>query len=341
MTERAKSAGDLRGPGESVEERLEGGGYRRLVRRGRVEMPRRGSTVPELVAAVEWLIDWREGEIGQWWPGEFRTLTLTRALPHGRTFTMTCRSLPIDHVLRITIGNDMAPGEPGYVDPANNHGVMTLFYYPGLAGTMERLLDHADQDARELARHVLTDLQRMVRVIPVDNHVDFVLHEGSRLPEMPVFEGIHAGELVTILRESGYEGAFESDMPDTDIAGRHMLSPGLEGQFTRPRAIVVAEPTPFDIRLADNDETGWGTAIFSAALAGDVTPEMVNNLNALLPVGCAWRRDDGVVLLRYNLHVTGGLSHAAIRNRIDEWMEGLELAARVTATTDGDRTDQT
>jgi hypothetical protein len=146
---------------------------------------------------------------------------------------------------------------------------------------------------------------------------------------MEVFEGIRTGELLSILRESDYEATAEPDLPDTAMVE--------SAWFPRPRAIVVSGPIPFDIRMADGDDTGWGTAIFSAALPGTVGPEVVNNLNALLLVGCAWRRDDGVVLLRYNLRLTGGLSCAAVRNRVDDWMEGLELAERL-GDASGDRT---
>jgi hypothetical protein len=335
MTESTRR--EHRGPDEEAprEERLEGGGYRELFRRGTFPLaPPEGTDStghPEMVAAVEWLTAWKEGEIGKWWPGQFRTLTVTRALPGGRTATLTCRTHPTDRAIRVTIGTDMVPGEPGYVDPARSPGLMTLCYHPGPNATVERLVRYGDAPVDWLAMRLVADLEYLVESDSGALEGEYALHEGSRLPEMEVFEGIQTGELLAILRESDYDATADPDLLDTAMVERRSWE-------SRPRAIVVSAPTPFDIRMADGDDTGWGTAIFSAALPGTVSPEVVNNLNALLPVGCAWRRDDVVVLLRYNLRLTGGLSCAAVRNRIDDWMEGLELAERLLAQADGDRT---
>jgi hypothetical protein len=137
--------------------------------------------------------------------------------------------------------------------------------------------------------------------------------EGTRLDEMPVFQDIRPYELVALLKAAGFDASIPEAKTSTAME-RHSM-------------IAVAHDVPFSIQLVEpNDNGGYLTMRMETRFDGRVSAEAVNDLNRQLLVATAVAEEAGL-LLKEDVCVSGGLSHAAVRDRVDEWVNSVNHVA--------------
>jgi hypothetical protein len=137
---------------------------------------------------------------------------------------------------------------------------------------------------------------------------------GSRLDAMPVFQDVRVYELLSLLHASGFDAS---------------VAQGSEGHSDgREPRINVRGDVPFGIQFAEPSNDGFLTIRLEARLAGDRSAQVVENLNRSWWVGAA-ALHDGHLVVRQQISITGGVSHAGLRDGLVEWVVGLSEARRL------------
>jgi hypothetical protein len=280
----------------------------------RRELPDDSPSTPDLPRLLRQLTDWpSDGFANKWFPGDYRLLVLTCTLPVDTDAEITCHSEPVSDtvVVRLT-AKIRSKGISRHLDASELDSAIAKGFAASPDGhaveaRLPRALERIDSVA-EAIRSVVDSVFGSYT-----GRVSFELNRGTRLDDLPVFQDIRLAELVSLLQAAGFEAGV--------VAGH-------SGPQEPPTVAVVADGVyPFRIHLREPQGSAFLTLVFSAVLDRAIRPGQIHALNSQLPVGAALIRDDGKLALRFQLCVSGGMGHAAIRDRVDEWVNSLRIAS--------------
>ena len=260
----------------------------------------------ELTQLVRRLINWpANGFAKKWFPGDYRLLTLVCTLPGDTDAIITCHSEPVSDTIAVNFSAFVrSTGTPRALDPSERERAVANGLSPSDTGAAFRTFPR-DMDS---IRTVVEGIGFTVNLVfgPYTTTARYELNRGSRLDQMRVFVDIRIRELLSLLRAAGFDG---TPNPDVDLDSE-------ESAF-----VIVRSPQPFLIELLERQgNSSFLTLSFSALLDRAFPTDAVHELNRTLPVGAASPTDDGRLMLRFRLCVTGGISAASVRDRVDEWV---------------------
>jgi hypothetical protein len=281
--------------------------------RAGTESPQRDVAAKELQSLLTKISTWPMDEFASgWWPGDYRLLNLTCRQPGDLDVIVICQSLAGSGFVDVTVSAKLrSKGRTRALTRSERTALVSFGFGSGSGGRAELLHALEGMGTAALAERILNAIETAFGFVgrPI---LKFTSDEGSRLDEMPVLQNIRPHELLSLLHAAGF------DAHPSDVSASHL---GLSEPV-----ISVLGGVPFTIALTEYDEVGFQTLRLSAPLARQIAGPTLNALNRRLLTGAAVISDDGSLELLENLYLAGGVSHAAIRNRIDDWVSSLEYA---------------
>jgi hypothetical protein len=276
------------------------------------------ATVPvqRLADLLQQFSAWPPGEFARGWlPGDYKLLNVTCARPQDLEVVVVGQSSAGSDIIDVTVGAKIrSKGRPRQLRTSEHEALASVGFGTGSEGRAELLHRRNETRPDDLAARILTGM-RTAFGITGPTVLKYSIRQDSRLDEMRVHQNIRVYELTSLLRAAGFHAQTAESVANPSAVSES--EPG----------ISVAGRLPFTIALREYDESGFLTLKFEALVRRELTPTAVNELNRQLLVGTAVLLEDGALQLRYNLCVSGGLSHAAIRHRIYEWVAALKQAS--------------
>lgn len=277
-----------------------------------------GSTGPGVRQLSELLRELWTWPIAQfaadWWPGDYRLLKLTSQGAIDENVEVICQSSAASEFTDVTVTAWIrSKGQPRALSSAEQSTLATVGFGSGSGGRAELIHLNPSGQELELAEGILVGLSEAFGVRGAVT-LRSRLETGSRLDSMPVFQDIRPHELLSLLHASGFTA--------------QLVERSEEPGATAGPLIAVSGEVPFLIELAEPSNDVYVTLRFEARFNGVGSPAMVEALNRSWWVGAATLLE-GVVVIRQQISVTGGISHAGLRDRVDEWVAGLSEARRL------------
>lgn len=279
--------------------------------------PSEGATadgVQQLATLLRELSSWPQaGFAAEWWPGDYRLLKLTYRGAVDVSAEVVCRSSAGSMFTDVTIMAVVrSEGRTRALKRSEQSTLARQGFGLGPAGRAELVHLNTSDGALDLAQRIIRGVSDAFGVRGAVQ-LRYRSESGSRLDSMPVFQDIRVHEILALLEAAGFQGRLSEGnaTPDTPT-------------------IMVAGETPFSIQMAEPSHEGFVTLRLEARLADSGSPAVVDVLNRSWWVGAAFLDDTGVVI-RQQITVTGGVSHAGLRDRLDEWVAGLSEARRLAA----------
>lgn len=253
-----------------------------------------------------------DGFARQWWAGDYRILELTCTRPTDLDAVVTCQSSAGNEFIDVSLIPVIRSRRKSRALSSAEKDALSSVGFVVTSGHRADLSIRGDNTGHAaLAERILKGL---AAAFGVSSRADlaYLVTDGTRLDEMPVFQDIRPHELLALLRAAGFAARTPEDGDPTG------------GQS---HSIIVGEPLPFAIRLVEpNDVGGYLGMRLEAAFEASLPTRALNDLNRHL-LAARVIADGGRVLLRGDVSITGGVSHAAVRDRIDEWVGSLHHVA--------------
>lgn len=266
---------------------------------------------PTLERAFDWMQDiaLSPGRLGtDYWPGDYRELILECPIDGGRKVLLKAHAEASHPEIAVNVTFEGSDGaDITTLEAQANQLLEAMQSRPRQESHDQRFL-HADLTLGGYywIGCYLDGLRRAFSLSGTLN-IDYTQAEGTRLNDMAVFEGIRPHELLNILDASDFKASLS---------------------WSEAAPVISVEGTiPFTVGFCEPAGRNFLSVILAARFEGPVTLKAVNALNAILPTGAAHRTDGLDLELRLPLAVTGGVSHAAVRDRLDEWIKALSIAA--------------
>ncbi len=267
---------------------------------------KRRAAVEQLATLLRNLAMWPVGEFAtSWWSGDYRLLELTFRLTADEDGIVTCHSTPGAEFIDIAVvARVRSKGRTRALTASEHAALAGAGFGASSEGGAELLYQARLNDPEGLVDRILSAMSDAFKM-PRGAVIRYRIIEGSRLGEMPVFEDIRPHELMELIK------AAEFDARWTENSGEPVIE--------------VADAAPFTIRFLEPRGGGYLTIHLEAEFSGNFSLESVNEVNRDLHFGTAAKEEHGASL-RHRICVTGGMSHAAIRDRIDDWVSSCRRA---------------
>lgn len=251
-----------------------------------------------------------------WFPGDYRLLKFTSQGPPDVNGEATCQSSAAAPMTEVTVTAWVrSEGKTRPLNRSERAALAEVGFGIGQSGRGE--LIHANVRGQEvdLAERILRGMSNAFGTRG-SVALRYRVESGSRLDAMPVFQDIREYELLSLLIAAGFD------------ARRNDAGTSAEGRIP---VITVLGATPFSIHMIEPSAGGYLTLRLEARFAGMSSSEAVETLNRASQPGSAGL-ENGDLVIRHQISVTGGVSHAGLRDRFDEWQGSLADVPQVIAT---------
>jgi hypothetical protein len=270
----------------------------------------------QMASLLRELTSWPLDEFAtSWWPGDYRLLKLTSQRPVDVNAEITCHASAYASLTHVTVTAWVrSEGKSRALTRSEGAALVDVGFGIDEGGRGELIHVNTPGQEKDLAARVLQGVANAFGTrgsLILRYHVE----SGSRLDSMPVFQDIREHELLSLLIAAGF-----------DARGNDAVI-GATGNIP---TISVRGTTPYLVEMIEPVNDGYLTLRLEARFAGAASAAAVEAHNRASRVGAA-SLENGEIVVRHEIIVTGGISHAGLRDRFDEWGASLASVAQEIA----------